>query len=113
MVCHCHECQKLSATSISITTTLKSEDLTLLSGELKVYTRVADSGNRNNCYFCPQCGNRIYHQNPEKSEMLRLKPGTLDNTDMIKPTMHLWLQSKQSWVTVDPQSKQYQIQAEL
>lgn len=100
IVCHCSECQKLSATSFSISAIIPQDAFKLVKGELASYSRVADSGLNNNCYFCANCGNRIYHQNPDKPEIVRLKPGTLDDTSIINPTMHVWLQSKQDWVVI-------------
>lgn len=113
IVCHCRECQKLSATSFSITAIIPQDAFKLVSGELTSYTRVADSGLTNNCYFCPSCGNRIYHQNPDMPEKIRLKPGTLDDTSIIKPTMHVWLQSKQDWVDIPEGVETYDTQPVL
>ncbi len=110
IVCHCSECQKLSATSFSITAILKQEAFQLLSGQLKIYSRKADSGSTVNNYFCPDCGNRIYHQNPDKPELLRIKPGTLLDTSVIDPTIHVWLQSKQQWVVIPDNVEKYQTQ---
>ena len=98
VVCHCTDCQKVSAGAFSMTMLVKREDFEVLSGDLGVFDRPAASGNIARCYFCPTCSNRIYHENPEKPEVIRLKPGTLDDTDIIKPQMHVWTSSKQSWV---------------
>lgn len=113
IVCHCSECQKLSATSFSITAILPQEAFKLVTGELRSYSRVADSGSTNNCYFCPDCGNRIYHQNPDMPEKIRLKPGTLDDTSIINPTIHVWLQSKQDWVEIPDGVETYDTQPNL
>ena len=98
VVCHCTDCQKVSAGAFSMTMFIKREDFEVLRGELAAFDRPADSGNVARCYFCPSCSNRIYHENPEKPEMVRLKPGTLDNTNILRPDMHVWTRSKQDWV---------------
>jgi hypothetical protein len=98
VVCHCTDCQKLSAGPFSITMLVKREDFELVRGELKAFDRPADSGNIARCYFCPVCSNRIYHENPDKAEVIRLKPGTLDDTSIIKPEMHVWIRNAQPWV---------------
>ena len=98
VVCHCIDCQKLSAGAFSMTMIMSRENLQITTGELEVFDRPAASGNTARCYFCKVCGNRIYHENPDKPGMIRLKPGTLDNTDVIKPDMHVWTSSAQKWV---------------
>ena len=113
LACHCTECQKLSATSFSISALLPREGFKLISGTLSKYSRVADSGLINNAHFCNSCGNRIYHDNPDKPEIIRLKPGTLKNTDIINPTIHVWLKSKQKWVTIPKGVETHQTQPVL
>ena len=95
--CHCTDCQKLSASSFSISMVLNRSGLEILSGELKQWDRPADSGNITRCWFCPTCGNRIYHENPEAPEYIRFKPGTLDDTSVLSPQGHAWTCREQPW----------------
>ena len=44
-----------------------------------------------------QCGNRIYHENPEAPELIRFKPGTLDDTSVLSPQGHTWTCREQPW----------------
>lgn len=99
VICYCKECQKTSGSTFSISMVVKTEAL-LLSGELGTWERQSDSGNTNKAHFCKVCGNRIYHSNPESPETIRLKPGTLDNTDIISPAAHIWTCEKQSWYKI-------------
>lgn len=98
VVCHCADCQKVSAGAFTITMLYKREDFELIRGELVFFDRPSASGNISRCYFCPTCSNRIYHENPDKPEMIRVKPGTLDDTSIIKPEMHVWTKGAQPWV---------------
>ena len=99
-VCHCLECQKFSASAFSITMLIDADSFQLLSGDLKVYERPTAAGGLAACYFCPDCGNRVYHMNPEKPEFLRLKPGGLDDKSAIVPQMHGWVSRAQPWVDI-------------
>ena len=91
IVCHCTECQKLSGAAFGITAITTPQAFTITKGQLKKWSRPADSGNTNDCYFCEGCGNRIYHQKPERPDMIKLKPGTLDDVSVIKPDLHVWV----------------------
>jgi hypothetical protein len=98
VVCHCADCQKISAGAFTMTMLIKREDLEIVRGEMGVFDRPADSGNIARCYFCPTCSNRIYHENPAKPEVVRLKPGTLDDTSIIQPELQVWMKSAQGWL---------------
>jgi hypothetical protein len=70
----------------------------LLSGDLKSWERPTESGGVAVCWFCPDCGNRIYHENPAMPEFIRLKPGTLDDTSVLNPQVLVWTCRRQPWL---------------
>lgn len=69
-------------------------------GEMKSWSRVADSGKTNKAKFCPNCGNRIYHVDPNEPEKLKLKPSNLLDTSIINPSIHIWVSEKQDWYQI-------------
>lgn len=99
IACHCKQCQKLSSSAFSLSAIIKRNDLQL-EGKLQEWQRVADSGRKNFAKFCPHCGNRIYHFDPDNPEWLKLKPSNLCSTADIVPSMHIWISEKQSWFSL-------------
>lgn len=99
IACHCKECQKLSTSAFSITA-LVSTDAVEFEGNMVEWSRMADSGNVNAAKFCPTCGNRIYHFNPEDPDTIKLKPANLSDTSIINPTVHIWVSQKQDWYAI-------------
>jgi len=99
VACHCKECQKLSTSAFSITA-LVDVDALEFSGDLGEWSRVAESGNINEAYFCRTCGNRIYHRDPAKPDTIKLKPANLSDTTMLRPTAHVWVSEKQAWYDI-------------
>lgn len=99
VACHCKECQKLSTSAFSITA-IVGADAVEFQGEMIQWSRAADGGNINEARFCPTCGNRIYHFNPEEPEIIKLKPSNLSDTSIIRPTAHVWVSEKQDWYSV-------------
>lgn len=99
VACHCKECQKLSTSAFSITAMVTAEDVEFC-GEMKDWQRKADSGNISAAKFCPTCGNRIYHFNPEQPNKIKLKPANLDDTSILNPSAHIWVSQKQAWYTI-------------
>jgi hypothetical protein len=78
-----------------------------ISGELKYWNRVADSGHTVQCAFCPVCGTRMFHLPSRNQEIINVKPGTLDDTKWIDPVGHLWTSSAQSGTCIPDQRLQY------
>ena len=98
-VCHCKECQRQSGSAFGMSMLVKKDSLTV-SGVMKQFTRIADSGNEVTGAFCPECGVRIYHGLKSVPDMLSLKPGTLDDTSWLRPRYFIWLKSAQNWISV-------------
>ncbi|SON52868.1 GFA family protein [Vibrio tapetis] len=101
IACHCQECQKLATAPFSVTA-LVSADAIEFRGELKEWSRSSDSGNTNGAKFCPGCGNRVYHFNPDDLSVLKLKlkPVGLEDQTLFEPSAHVWVSEKQDWYTI-------------
>jgi len=97
--CHCKECQKLSTSAFSITAMVTAQSVKF-SGSMQDWRRAADSGNVSAAKFCPSCGNRIYHYDPNEPDKLKLKPSNLSDTSIINPTVHIWVSEKQDWFNI-------------
>jgi len=97
-ICHCTECQRQSGSAFGMSLITRKQDFTLLRGELKRFTRSSDSGRPVICAFCPECGTRIHHEPAYLEGVVNVKPGTLDDTSWLKPTIQGWTASKQPWL---------------
>jgi len=113
LACHCTECQKLSTSPFSITAVVPSTTIEF-KGKLNEWSRNSASGNINSAKFCPVCGNRVYHYNPEDSETikLKLKPTNLKDDDVFKPSAHVWVCEKLSWYHIPKNIKTFEKQPE-
>jgi hypothetical protein len=58
--------------------------------------------------FCPECGVRIYHALKSVPDLVSLKPGTLDDTSWLRPSIFIWTKSAQGWVTIPEGAKAYE-----
>lgn len=99
LACHCKECQKLSTSAFSISAVVEA-DAVEFQGEMKQWSRTAESGNVSVAKFCPTCGNRMYHFNPDDPGKIKLKPANLSDTSIIEPTAHIWVSEKQDWYSI-------------
>jgi hypothetical protein len=97
VICHCTECQKQSSSAFGMTLPV-AKDALRVSGELKVWRRTADSGRELACYFCADCGARLYHSSLLGPDYWHLKAGTLDDTSWLAPVAQVWTRSAQPWL---------------
>lgn len=42
----------------------------------------------------------MYHFGPNAPDKLKLKPSNLSDTNIINPTMHIWVSEKQYWFQI-------------
>jgi hypothetical protein len=99
-VCHCNECKRQSGGVFGMSLRMHAGDVQLIRGEMKHWTRPADSGGMVVCYFCGTCGTRLWHE-PAGSGFLHIKPGTLDDSSQLAPRYESWTKRKVPWLTID------------
>jgi hypothetical protein len=99
LTCACRNCQKQSGSALSVVGAARRDDLKL-SGDLATFDDRGDSGQVVWRKFCAQCGSPVLTDTPGAQEqgMIFFKAGTLDRTDDLAPTAHLWTRSAQSWM---------------
>ena len=96
-VCHCRDCQRQSGSAFALSLDVPPEAFKLVSGELKTFSVLCDSGRAKECAFCGSCGTRIYHRGEWG---MSIKAGTLDDTSGLEPDAHYWTKRKQPWVHI-------------
>ncbi|PLX42361.1 MAG: aldehyde-activating protein [Hyphomicrobiales bacterium] len=111
-ICHCTECQKQSSSAFGMSMTVRRAETRIIQGEMKIWQRPTDSGNRLSCYFCPECGTRLFHARSGTSEIWNLKAGSLDDTSWLQPAGHIWTKSAQKWVHIPEHTLNYEAQPE-
>jgi hypothetical protein len=110
-VCHCGNCQKRSGNGFGMGIVVPVDDLKV-NGELSCWERVSDVGNRNPRYSCATCGNVIYGLGAYTPGLAKVMPGTLINTQGIRPDVHIWTSSAQEWIKIPSDVLQYLEQPE-
>ncbi len=100
-VCHCKFCQKRLASAFAVVAGFPEQAVELLQGTLSEYEHHSDeSGRWLRLGFCPRCGSSICHTAQARPGMRMVAAGTFDETDWLSIDRHIWLRSKQSWMTI-------------
>src|SRR6186997_437733 len=81
-ICNCTDCQTLSGSAFRTVVPTKKGSFKLLQGELKIYVKTGESGNKRPQSFCPQCGSPIYSTSTEPDPKVHsIRVGTLNQRD--------------------------------
>jgi hypothetical protein len=99
--CHCQECQKQSSSAFGMSMPVPRESIVMIQGQLKQWTRTSSTGREVICFFCGDCGTRLFHNPARNPKITNVKPGTLDDTSWLKPVGNLWTRSAQKWIVID------------
>jgi len=96
-VCHCTDCQMLSGSAFRANVPVLPRRVALKSGTPKIYVKTADSGNKIEHAFCPECGTPIYSAAPGDPPAYSLRVGTLDRRAELLPARQIWCRSALPW----------------
>ncbi|MEP2531751.1 GFA family protein [Shimia sp.] len=98
-ICHCADCQALSASAFRTIAIAPSEGFKILEGTPKHYVKVGDSGNPRVQAFCSDCGSGLYScGTEEKPEAYNLRVGTIRQRGLLVPKFECWTQSRLEWM---------------
>ncbi len=80
---------------------IPQEHFRITRGTPKMYARQTSPSKTMECWFCSDCETRLYHVPGGAAYANRnIKPGTLDGTSWLMPTIHFWTRSAQKWVHI-------------
>lgn len=97
--CHCTDCQTRIGSAFSEHMLFAKRDLDI-EGDLDRGAYKQPSGALSTIWGCAACKVRIFTENDKRPGLASLRCGTLDRSHEIVPAAHLWVSSKQVWVTV-------------
>jgi len=99
--CHCDDCKKATGGPYTVGVLVEAAELRILSGEVKGYTSLADSGRKITRHFCPHCGSPLFTRGEKCPDLLFLKAGSLDEPEQIKPSCQTWTKRAVPWAYID------------
>ena len=98
-ICHCTDCQKMSGSAFRAVVPVPEDKVRLLSGEVKVYVKTAESGNKRAQAFCPDCGTHLWATSVgDGPRVLGLRTSSANQRDKLIPKGQIWTRSAQPWV---------------
>lgn len=106
-VCHCTECRRQSASAFGISVQVPQAAFGVVRGEPRLWSRPTASGHVLDCWFCPGCGVRLWHQRRGASATLNIKGGSLDAPVDLGEAVHIWTRSRLPGVVIPDTAQQF------
>jgi hypothetical protein len=101
-ICHCTHCQKVSGSAFSVNVVVPAPSLTWQGQSLASYADKGESGKPLSRKFCRNCGSSLATETEALPGAIIIKAGTLDDKSWLKPNYHIWTNSAQPWVRIEP-----------
>jgi hypothetical protein len=98
--CHCHDCQRATGTAFAAGVLVPRSSVTI-TGDVKYYDVVGDSGSIISRGFCPNCGSRLFGKRAS-GDLITIMAGSLDDPSWFRPAMDFYAASAQPWDYMNP-----------
>ena len=106
-VCHCLECRRQSSSAFGISAIARKSAFRVSRGVAKKWSRPTDSGGALDCYFCPNCGSRLWHEDEHGGDLVSIKGGSLDRPPDLSSVPHVWTRRALAGVIIPDGSPRY------
>ena len=97
--CHCRDCQSQSGSAFALQAPVPDGRLSL-TGAVTRWVRDKADGSATTSVFCAACLTRIHSFNDRRLGMSILRAGTLDRSDELAPSLHIWTRRRQPWIAL-------------
>lgn len=105
-ICHCTDCQKFGGSAFATVIGVPAASVTV-TGTLKTFTKLGDSGKPIHRRFCPECGSGIVDEGDALPGVAMVYVGTLDDRSWVKPQAQIYCASAQPWVLLGGEMKHF------
>ncbi len=99
--CHCDDCKRATGGPYTVGVLTPAATLRIVSGQVKSYTSIADSGRKITRQFCPECGAPLFTRAEKCPDLVFIKAGSLDEPQHVKPTCQIWTKCAVPWAYID------------
>jgi hypothetical protein len=99
--CHCTDCQRASGGAYAPVLMLPVGTVNI-TGTPRYFTSTGDSGNALERGFCQRCGSQLFVRLAALPGLFGVRPGSLDDPSLFRPSLDFHVSSAQPWDHMDP-----------
>lgn len=94
--CHCASCRRATGAPMVPWGTFPDTRFAVIEGQLVVH-HSSPGVSRG---FCRRCGSSLTYANKNRPGEIDITLATLDDPEVLRPTCHIWVRDKPSWVVI-------------
>lgn len=98
--CQCRHCQQLSGAGHTTFAAFTADSIQM-SGEVKYWDYMADSGNTATRGHCPNCGSQLFAKSTGMNGVLAVQLAAMKDSSKVKPAMVFFNGKEQPWDNLD------------
>lgn len=95
--CHCASCRAAAGAPFVVWCTFPIDTMRINSGQLTTYK----SSQKVERGFCAQCGTTVTYFHEDRPGEIDVATTTLQASDSIVPTRHIWVSDKTAWLEIN------------
>ena len=95
--CHCESCRRAAGASPVAWGTVDRARLRVVVGAVREYS----SSPQVLRGFCERCGTTLTYRHATRADEIDFAVATLQEPALFAPQMHIWVQDKLPWVSID------------
>ena len=103
LYCHCRMCRRAHGAPVVAWVTVPRDGFTVTTGEPAAYRSSAKAWRQ----FCSHCGTQLTWREADDPRFVDVSIASLDNPELIAPTLHLWTDSRLGWFDTADQLPRY------
>jgi hypothetical protein len=102
-ICHCESCRRAAGAAFVAWGTVNTDRFRILSGDTSVIRTSADVERT----FCANCGSSLTYRHALRAGDIDFTLVSLDDPSVLAPQIHIWVQDKLPWITLNDCLPQY------
>jgi hypothetical protein len=95
--CHCASCRRAAGASPVAWATIGSDRFRITTGDVREYSSSPNVVRG----FCERCGATLTYRHAARVGEIDFTLATLDDPDALRPMVHIWVQDKLPWISID------------
>jgi hypothetical protein len=98
--CHCLDCQRQTGSAFVINALVETAAVAVQGAQPVRFEMPTESGRPHGIYRCGACGIAVWSEYGGVAALRFVRVGTLDDPRAAPPDVHIYVRSKQPWVTL-------------
>ena len=99
-MCHCTDCQRRTGSAYGIAAFFERDQVRVVQGVPKLFTRNSASGNLVSFHFCPECGSTVMWEPERLPGLIGVAVGAFADPCFPAPEQSVWTGCKHAWLSL-------------